>query len=82
MRPLAKWSVLDVVLVCAGWVVLCLLVPLLWVVIQLQLQMAAASDSAGGVGLAVGVNTLVVVLPPALLCLAWVGARHRAKARS
>ena len=36
MRPLAQWSVLRVVLVCVSWVVLCALVPMVWVAIQLR----------------------------------------------
>ena len=77
MRPLAQWPVLGVVLVCATWVVLCVLVPLVWVAIKLRSEVAASSGSGGVALIAIGVNTLVVILPPVLFCLAWLIARRR-----
>ena len=77
MRPLAQWPVLGVVLVCVIWVALCVLVPLVWVSIKLRSEVAAASGSGGVGGVSIGVNTLVVILPPLLFCLTWFIARRR-----
>ena len=77
MRPLAQWSVLRVVLVCVSWVVLCALVPMVWVAIQLRSEMAGLSGTGGVGAVSVGVNALVVILPPVLFCLGWFIARRR-----
>jgi len=77
MRPLARWPVSGVVLVCAIWVVLCLLVPLVWVSLKMRSAAAASSGSGGIVLVAIGINALVVILPPVLFCLAWFIARRR-----
>ena len=77
MRPVAQWSVLGVALACASWVVLCMLVPLVWVAITLRSEMAGLSGTGGVAGAAAGVNTLVVILPPVLFCLTWFVARRR-----
>jgi hypothetical protein len=82
MRPLAQWSVLRVVLVCVSWVVLCALVPMVWVAIQLRSEMAGLSGTGGVGAVSVGVNTLVVILPPVLFCLAWFIARRRNSRRA
>jgi len=55
MRPLAQWSVLSVVLVCVSWVVLCVLVPMVWLEIQLRSEMAGLSGTGGVADAAVGV---------------------------
>jgi hypothetical protein len=62
VRRLAQLPVAGVVFVCLTWIVLCVLVPLLWVAIKLQLEMA---------------GQLAVVVPPVSLCLAWFAARRR-----
>ena len=70
---------LGVVLVCSIWVALCVLVPLVWVSIKLRSEMVRLSGSGGVGGVSIGVNTLVVILPPALFCLAWFIARRRSR---
>jgi hypothetical protein len=81
MRPLARWSFARVLLLCIGWVVLCVLGPIAWVAVQLTLQMTAASAAvAGGVGaVSVGINGAVVLLPPVLFVATWLIARRRAR---
>jgi hypothetical protein len=83
MRPLAQWSFFRVLLVCTGWVVLCLLVPVLWVAIQLREQMAVESAAgSGGIGaVSFAVNELVVLLPPLVFYSAWIWTRQRARRR-
>jgi hypothetical protein len=77
MRPLSKWPLPGVVLACVIWIVLCVLVPVVWVEIKLRSEMAELSGSGGVGSVSVGVNTLVVILPPVLFCLAWFIARRR-----
>jgi hypothetical protein len=81
MRPLAHWSSARVLLACIGWVVLTLLGPAVWVMIQLRLQMAETSAAgSGGIGaVSAGVSEPVVLLPPLLLVTAWLMARLRAR---
>lgn len=78
MRPLAQWPAFAVVLVCIVWVVLCVLVPLVWV--EIKLRSEVASLSGGGVAAAsFGIDALVVILPPLVFCLAWFMARRRSR---
>ncbi len=81
MRPLAQWSFFRVLLVCTGWVVLCLLVPVLWVAIQLREQVAVESAArSGGIGaVSLAVNELVVLVPPLVFSAAWIWTRQRAR---
>ena len=79
MRRLAKWPLLGVVLVCITWVLLCMFVPLLWMGIQMRRQMASV-ELTGGVGaIAVQVDSLILLLPPLVFCVAWLFARDRAR---
>ncbi len=81
MRPLAQWSFFRLLLVCTGWVVLCLLVPVLWVAIQLREQVAVESAAgSGGIGaVSLAVNELVVLLPPLVFYAVWIWTRQRAR---
>ena len=79
MRPLARWPVMGVILVCIMWVLLCVLVPVLWVNLQLRSEMARMSGGGGVASVTMGVDTLVVVVPPVVFCLAWFLARWRSR---
>jgi hypothetical protein len=79
MRRLAEWPVLGVVLVCISWVLLCLLVPPVWMSLQMRRQMAIVERTGGVEAMSVGVDGLVVLLPPLAWCVAWLVARHRAR---
>lgn len=79
MRRLAEWPVLGAVLVCITWVLLSMLVPLLWMSIQMRRQMARLEQTGGVEAMAVSVDGLIVVLPPLVFCVAWLFARHRAR---
>jgi ABC-type sulfate transport system permease subunit len=79
LRPLARWSLLQIVLVCAGWAVLCVMVPLIWVFLQARAEMARESASGGGgIGaVSMGVDATIVLVPPVVLVVAWLIARLR-----
>ena len=81
MRPLGQWSFARVLLVCTGWVVLCLLVPVLWVAIQMRERVAVESAAgSGGIGaVSFAMNELVVLLPPLLFYATWIWTRQRAR---
>ena len=79
MRRLAEWPMLGVALVCLTWVLLTILVPLLWMFIRMQRQMARLERTGGVEAMAVQVDGLIVLLPPLVFCVAWLFARHRAR---
>ena len=79
MRRLAEWPVLGVVLVCITWVLLTILVPLLWMTIQMRRQMARLERTGGVEAMVVQTDGLIVLLPPLVLCVAWLIARRRAR---
>ena len=79
MRRLAEWPVVGVVLVCISWVLLTILVPLLWTMIQMRRQMARLERTGGVEAMATQVDGLIVLLPPLVFCVAWLFARHRAR---
>jgi len=79
MRRLAEWPVLGVVLVCITWVLLTILIPLLWMIIQMRRQMARLERTGGVEAMAVQDDGLIVLLPPLVFCVAWLFARHRAR---
>lgn len=80
MRPLAQWPVVGIMVVCILWILLCVVVPLIWVQIQLRSEVVRLSGSGGVAAVSMGVDTLVLVLPPAVFCLAWFLARRRSRA--
>jgi hypothetical protein len=81
MRRLAELPLLGVVLVCITWVLLSMFVPLLWMSIQMESQMASLQRTGGVAAMAVQVDGLIVLLPPLVFCIAWSFARHRARRR-
>ena len=81
MRRLAELPLLGVVLVGITWVLLSMFAPLLWMNIQMELQMRSLQRTGGVAGTTVQVDGLIVLLPPLVFCVAWVFARHRARRR-
>jgi hypothetical protein len=77
MRGLRNWSFARVLLVSGGWVLLCILTPLAWLLFQFN--NAYVSSGSGGVGfVSFGFNTLMLAIPiapPLLLTVAWLVAR-------
>jgi hypothetical protein len=79
MRRLAELPVIGVVFVCITWVLLCIFVPLLWMIIEMRRTMARLQRAGGGEGAAIQVDGFIVLLPPLVFCVAWWFARHRAR---
>jgi hypothetical protein len=79
MRRLAEWPLFSVVLICITWVLLCVFVPLLWMIVEMRRQMARLERTGGVAGVASQVDGLIVLLPPLVFCAAWLFARHRAR---
>ena len=57
---LAVLPVLGAVFVCITWVLLCMVVPLLWVRIQMRRQMASVQRTGGVEAMVVNVDGLIV----------------------
>jgi len=79
------WSVSDRILSLADWihrcerVLLTILVPSLWMIIQMRRQMARLERTGGVEAMAVQVDAFIMLLPPLVFCVAWLFARHRAR---
>jgi hypothetical protein len=79
MRRLAEWPGPRVVLVCIAWVLLTMLVPLLWMIVEMRRQMARLEGSGGIAAGATQVDGLIMLLPPLAFSVAWFIGRHRAR---
>ena len=79
MQGLRHWSFAKVLLVSAGWLLLCILTPLVWLVFQFNDVFDVASGS-GGIGVvSFGFNALMLAIPiapPVILIVAWLIARR------
>ena len=75
---LRHWSFEKVLLVSGGWVLLCLLTPLAWLLFQFSNAFDTSSGSAGIGAVSFGFNTLLLAIPiapPVVLIVAWLAAR-------
>ena len=79
MQVLRNWPFARVLLVSGGWVLLCILTPLAWLLFQFNNAFDTSSGS-GGVGVVFfGFNTLMLaipIMPPLMLIVAWLIARR------
>jgi hypothetical protein len=79
MQALRNWSFAKVSLVAAGWVLLCVLAMVAWIVFQFRGAFDASSGSGGIGAVTFGFNVLVLaipIVPPAILIVAWLAARR------
>jgi hypothetical protein len=80
LQRLRRWSFTKLVLVCIGWLVVCILVPIAYVAAMLYLSTRSDSGS-GGIG-AVSVGILDPLLwvpgPIVLLVVLWIVAKRTA----
>ena len=79
MQALQSLSFARVLLLSGVWILLCLLVAAAWLLFPLT-RSSAASTGSGGIGLAVGINGLmlaILLVPPIILTLVWFVARRR-----
>ena len=79
MRALRNWSLATVLRVSGGWVLLCILTPLAWLLFQFNNAFDTSSGS-GGVGIVFfGFNVLMLaipIVPPFMLIVVWLNARR------
>jgi hypothetical protein len=79
MPALRHWPFARVLLLCGGWVLLCVLTPLAWLLFQFN-NLFDVSSGSGGVGfVSFGFNTLMLaipIVPPLILIVAWLIARR------
>jgi len=79
---LRQWSFAKVALLSAGWVAVCLVAAVAWVLVPAWLEYQRTSGSgSGGVGaVSSGISVFVLAIPlgpPVLLVAAWLLARWR-----
>ena len=79
MRSFRTWSLGKVLLVSGGWVLLCILTPLAWLLFQFN-NAFDTSSGTGGVGMvSFGLNTVMLaipIVPPLILIVAWLISRR------
>jgi hypothetical protein len=77
---LRQWSFAKVALLSAGWVAVCVVAAVAWLLIPAWLAYNR-SDGSGGVGaVSFGINVFMLAIPlapPVLLVVAWLLARWR-----
>jgi hypothetical protein len=80
MQALRFWPFWRVLLVSAGWVSLCLIAAVVWVVLQFTGVGFGSSLGSGGIGfVSVGINVFTLLVPfgpPAVLVVAWTLTRR------
>ena len=77
MQALRNWPFAKVLRLSGGWVLLCILTPLAWLLFQFN--NAFEVSGSGGMGVvSFGFNTLMLaipIVPPVILIAAWLVAR-------
>ena len=79
MQALRDWSLARVLLVSVGWILLCVLTSVAWVVFQLRSALSESSGSGGLGAVSMGISELLLwipVLPVVLFLVAWLVARR------
>ena len=82
MQPLRTWSFAQVLLVCAGWVVLSVAAIAFWIFVQVFWipDIRSGGGGIGAVAVSFNINELVLaipVLPPVALIPAWLLIHRR-----
>ena len=79
MKALRLWSFLRVLLVSAGWILVCVLVVAAWLALQFRGLWTTTSSGSGGIGaVSISLNAIMFVIPlgpPLILIVAWLIAR-------
>jgi hypothetical protein len=80
MQALRLWSFWKVLLVSGGWILLCVLLPAVWIVLQFRGSWPASSSGSAGIGaVSFSINVFMLLIPlgpPIVLILAWLIARR------
>jgi hypothetical protein len=80
MQAIQSWSFAKVLLVCGGWVLLCVLIAAAWLLLRLGVFSTGSSGSGGIGAVSFGISELVLaipVVPPVILIVVWLAARWR-----
>ena len=78
MQALRNWPFARVLLVSGGWMLLCILTPLAWLLFQFNNAFDTSSGSGGVGAVSFGFNALMLAIPiapPVILIVAWLIAR-------
>lgn len=78
MQALRNWPFARVLLVSGGWVLICILTPLAWLLFQFNNAFDVSSGSGGVGAVTFGFNVLMLaipIVPPVILIVAWLIAR-------
>ena len=76
-RRFRNWTIGRVLLVSGGWVLLCILTPLAWLLFQFNSSYMSSGTSGVG-AVSFGFNALMLaipIVPPVILIVAWLIAR-------
>jgi len=77
VQALRNWSLVRLLIVSGGWILLCILAAVAWLLFQFR-NVEVASGSAGIGAVSIGINVLVLLIPfvpPVILIVAWFVAR-------
>jgi hypothetical protein len=78
VQALRNWPFARVLLVSGGWVLICILTPLAWLLFQFNNAFDVSSGSGGVGAVTFGFNVLMLaipIVPPVILIVAWLIAR-------
>jgi len=78
VQALRNWPFARVLLLSVGWMLLCILTPLAWLLFQFNNAFDTSSGSAGIGAVSFGFNVLILAIPiapPLILIVAWLIAR-------
>jgi hypothetical protein len=78
VQALRNWPFARVLLVSGGWVLICILTPLAWLLFQFNNAFDVSSGSGGVGAVSFGFNALMLAIPiapPVILIVAWLIAR-------
>ena len=79
MQALRLWSFAKVLLVSVGWILLCGVLAVAWVLFQFRDLFFGSSSGSAGIGaVSIGVNVLFLLIPfgpPIVLIVAWLIVR-------
>ena len=79
MQALRNWPFARVLLVSGGWMLLCILTPLAWLLFQFNNAFDTSSGSGGIGAVSFGFNVLMLAIPiapPLIVIVAWLIARR------
>lgn len=81
MQVLRNWSLARVLLLSAGWILVCVLTAVAWLLYGFRhvIEVSSGSGGIGAVSFGFGFNVLVLAIPiapPVILIVAWLLVRR------